>query len=199
MTCHWFNVPEDLTGTTGAITIYKFACPVTVPPAGYDWHNRCNPQGQRVRFRLSLDASSPIVMIMQIVRARSDGAPFVPVIVAATDSDGILRLPRLQPGVYTIEEVDAAWCHAESDRANAQGHVIVEAGKRSSVWIFDCIGVEDSPNTGAGPVAGPESGAGGSRSGAAGLPGTGTSVSLGLGLLWPLAGLVALRRRRRAA
>ncbi|MDF3041209.1 MAG: LPXTG-motif cell wall anchor domain protein, partial [Thermomicrobiales bacterium] len=50
VTCHWFNVPEDLAGDTGAITVYKYACPVTVPPAGFDWYGRCDPQGQGVEF-----------------------------------------------------------------------------------------------------------------------------------------------------
>ena len=45
VTCHWFNVPEDLAGDTGAITVYKYACPVTVPPAGFDWYSRCDPPG----------------------------------------------------------------------------------------------------------------------------------------------------------
>ena len=34
VTCHWFNVPEDLAGDTGAITVYKYACPVTVRRRG---------------------------------------------------------------------------------------------------------------------------------------------------------------------
>ena len=34
VTCHWFNVPEDLAGDTGAITVYKYACPVTVAARG---------------------------------------------------------------------------------------------------------------------------------------------------------------------
>jgi len=89
-------------------------------------------------------------------------AAIAPVTVAATDSDGILRLTRLQPGIYDLKEVDAAWCHAESDSVNADGHVVVEAGQRSSVWIFNCVGAKNPPNTGAGPM----------WSGAGGLPGS---------------------------
>lgn len=136
VTCYWFNVPEDLAGNTGAITVYKFACPVTTPSSNFDWYNRCDPQGEGVIFDLSVQ----------------NGDTFEPVITAATDADGILRITRLAPGIYNLQEVDAVWCHAESDAVDANGHVVVEAGKRSSVWIFNCVGAKRPPNTGAGPM-----------------------------------------------
>ena len=113
-----------------------------------------------------------------------DGSQFVPVTTAATDSDGILRFTRLQPGTYDLKEVNAVWCHAESDSVDAQGHVVVGAGKRASVWIFDCIGAKRPPNTGAGPLWS-----------SSGLPAT-SAAGLAFGLLWPLAGLATLRRKR---
>ena len=179
VTCHWFNVPEDLAGDTGAITVYKYACPVTVPPAGFDWYGRCDPQGQGVQFNLSV----------------WDGSRFLPVVTAATDGDGILRFTRLQPGTYDLQEVDATWCHAESDSVNAQGQVVVAAGERASVWIFNCVGAKNPPNTGAGPGAM----SGSQWPGAASGPGSLPAAGLGLSLLWPLAGLVILRRFGRAA
>jgi len=136
VTCHWFNVPEDLAGDTGAVTVYKYACPITVPPTTFDWYGRCDPQGQGVRFTLSVP----------------DGDQFLPVVTGATDGDGILRFTRLQPGTYQLTEVDATWCHAESDNVNRDGNVIVEAGERASVWIFNCVGAKNPPNTGAGPM-----------------------------------------------
>lgn len=172
VTCQWFNVPEDLAGNTGAITVYKYACPVTTPSSSYDWYGRCDPQGQGVRFGLSF----------------WDGSAFVPVTVAATDSDGILRLTRLQPGIYDLKEVDATWCYAESDSVNADGHVVVDVGQRSSVWIFNCVGAKNPPNTGAGPL----------WSSPATLPGSGSALGAGLGILWPLAGLTLWRLRRAA-
>lgn len=136
VTCYWFNVPEDLAGNTGAITVYKFACPVTTPSSSFDWYNRCDPQGEGVVFDLSVQ----------------NGDVFDPVTMAATDADGILRLTRLAPGIYNLQEVDAVWCHAESDSVDANGHVVVEAGQRASVWIFNCVGAKNPPNTGAGPL-----------------------------------------------
>jgi hypothetical protein len=171
VTCHWFNVPEDLAGNTGAITVYKFACPITVPPNTYDWYGRCGAQGAGVRFSLAV----------------WDGSASVPLTTGTTDGDGILRFTRVQPGVYDLTEVDATWCHAESDSVDAQGRVVVAAGARASVWIFDCVGAKAPPNTGAGPM----------WSGGAALPGAASAAGFGLSLLWPLAGLAALRLRRR--
>ncbi|MDF3040172.1 MAG: LPXTG-motif cell wall anchor domain protein, partial [Thermomicrobiales bacterium] len=170
VTCYFFNVPEDLTGSTGAVTVYKYACPITTPPATYDWFGRCNPQGSGVRFSLTI----------------LDGDRFVPVVTGATDGDGILRFTRLQPGTYELTEVDATWCHAESDSVTSQGNLIVEAGERASVWIFNCVGAKNPPNTGAGPMwSGPATAA---------LPGL---SSIGFGLLWPALGVLGLRLRRR--
>ena len=70
-------------------------------------------QGQGVRFSLS----------------SWDGTTLTPITIGATDSDGILRFTRLQPGIYDLQEVDAAWCHAESDNVNADGRVVVEDGR----------------------------------------------------------------------
>jgi hypothetical protein len=171
-TCYWFNVPEDLAGDFGAITVYKYACPITTPPRSFDWYARCDPQGQGVRFSLAI----------------LNGDRFVPVTVGATDGDGILRFTRLQPGTYELKEVDATWCHAESDSVTQQGHVVVAAGARASVWIFDCVGAKNPPNTGAGPM----------WSGT-GLPGLGPAAGVGLSLLWPVLGLGAARLHRRRA
>jgi hypothetical protein len=172
VTCHWFNVPEDLAGGTGAITVYKFACPVTTPSATFDWHGRCDPQGQGVRFRLS----------------SWDGTTLTPITVGSTDSDGILRFTRLQPGIYDLQEVDATWCHAESDNVNGDGRVVVRAGERASVWIFNCVGAKNPPNTGAGPF----------WSGASGAAPSSAS-GLGASAAWPLLGPRALPGWRRAA
>ncbi len=171
VTCYYFNVPEDLTGSTGAVTVYKYACPITTPPTSYDWFGHCSSQGGGVRFSLAI----------------LDGDRFLPVITGATDGDGILRFTRLQPGTYELTEVDATWCHAESDSVTAQGHLIVEAGERASVWIFNCVGAKNPPNTGAGPMW---SGA------ASALPGMGAAAGMAAGLIWPVVGLFGLRLRR---
>ncbi|MDQ3695553.1 MAG: SpaA isopeptide-forming pilin-related protein, partial [Chloroflexota bacterium] len=138
VTCTWFNVPDDLSPTTGSIVIHKYGCAATTYPPGYDWFRECESQGAGVQFALSF----------------FDGTQFVPRSTGATSEDGLLRFNRVPPGTYRLQEIGAAWCHAESDSVNAQGDVIVQAGQRANVWIFNCLGTKQPPNTGAGPLAG---------------------------------------------
>lgn len=138
VTCYYFNVPDDLSDTTGSIVIHKYGCAATTYPAGYDWFGECDPQGPGIQFALSV----------------FDGSQFAPYSTGATSDDGLLRFNRLQPGTYRLQEIGAAWCHAESDSVDAQGDVVVAAGQRANVWIFNCLGTTQPPNTGAGPLAG---------------------------------------------
>ena len=138
-------------------------------PDGFDWYEECESQGSGVRFS----------------QAVWDGTRFVPKSTGATNEDGLLRFSRLQPGTYQLKEIGAEWCHAESDSVNAQGNVVVRAGQRANVWIFNCLGAKQPPNTGAGPLAG--------------VPVAGGAGGLGvlLGVAWPLLGLAAYGARRR--
>ena len=169
VTCFFFNVPDDLSNTTGTIVIHKYACAATSYPAGYDWFGQCTSQGPGVQFALSF----------------FDGTQFVPRSTGATGDDGILRFNRVPPGTYRLQEIGAAWCHAESDSVNAQGDVIVEAGQRANVWIFNCVGTKQPPNTGAGPLAG--------------LPAPSGALGAALGFGWPALALAGYAARRRWA
>ncbi|MFM9108094.1 MAG: SpaA isopeptide-forming pilin-related protein [Chloroflexota bacterium] len=136
--CYVFDVPDPVTETTGVIVVHKLSCPVASPPPGYDWRAACAPQGAGVRFALSF----------------FDGQRFIPRATGATGADSTLQFIDAPPGLYQLTEVGAKWCRAESDNVDARGNVIVEAGKRSSVWIFNCTGARTPPNTGAGPGGG---------------------------------------------
>lgn len=135
--CTYFNVPDPVTPTTGSIVVTKFACPVSAPPPGYDFDANCSPQGPGVRFALSF----------------FDGEKFAPRATGATGADSILSFVDAAPGTYQLTEIGAAWCRAESDSVDANGNVIVTAGRRANVWIYNCIGPKRPPNTGAGPGA----------------------------------------------
>jgi len=172
VTCTWFNVPDDLTETTGTIIVQKYGCALSsaqAAPAGFDWYRECGPQGAGVRFSL----------------AWQDGDQVIDLGSAATDEDGLVRFGRLDPGTYQLEEIGAGWCRAESDSVDAAGDVVVRAGQRANVWIFNCLGTRTPPNTGAGPLAA----AGGNPS----------ALAAGVGLLWPVLGLVGWTRRHRRA
>ena len=140
MYCAYFNVPDKVSDTTGTIVVQKYGCtlPATKRPANFDWFANCSPQTTGVRFTIS-----------QLVNGQ-----YVPKLAGVTDVNGLLKFTDLAPGTYKLQEVGANWCHAESDAVNAQGDVVVVAGKRSSVWIFNCIPTKEPPNTGAGTTAG---------------------------------------------
>ncbi len=140
MYCAYFNVPDVVTDTAGTIVVEKYGCalPQVKRPANFDWFANCAPQTTGVRFTIS-----------KLV----DGQ-YVPTLAGVTDANGQLKFPNLAPGTYKLQEVGADWCHAESDAVNAQGDVVVAAGKRSTVWIFNCIPTNQPPNTGAGTTAG---------------------------------------------
>ncbi|HEU0116223.1 MAG TPA: SpaA isopeptide-forming pilin-related protein, partial [Thermomicrobiales bacterium] len=170
VTCTWFNVPDQVTPTTGAIVIHKLGCAATAYPPNFDWYGQCQPQGAGIRFALSV----------------FDGKNFVPRGTGATNDDGLLSFTALPAGTYAIEEVGGVWCRAQSDSVDARGNIVVQTGQRANVWIFNCLGTRNPPNTGAGPLAGAP-------------PSPLSNALLGLSLVWPLAGLAWLRFGRRAA
>jgi hypothetical protein len=151
VTCAWFNVPEVRDGTTGTITIAKFTCPVVAAQSGFDWHANCDPQPEPARFTLSRVWPSRVVWVIERARARVTEQPFDQPIEATTNSDGIAQLTAVPPGVYLLQEAGDEWCRAESDSVDARGRIVVLAGERATVQIFNCAGIEELPNTGAGP------------------------------------------------
>nr|MBA2753377.1 hypothetical protein [Chloroflexia bacterium] len=175
ITCAFFNVPDDLTETTGAILVHKFTCPVETPPSGYDFEASCGRQATAAQFSLGVYSAE--------VRG------FVPRMTGYTNSDGVLRISRLQPGRYELTEIGDAWCYAESDNVNRDGDVIVEAGERTEVFIYNCSPVEQEPNTGTGTTAGSVSRR---------LPG-GPGLALALGGAGVALALAAGTRRRAMA
>jgi uncharacterized surface anchored protein len=140
MYCAYFNVPDKVTDTTGTIVVQKYGCalPQVKRPANFDWFGNCSVQTTGVRFTIS-----------QLVNGQ-----YVPTLAGVTDANGLVKFTDLAPGTYKLQEVGADWCHAESDAVNAQGDVVVVAGQRSSVWIFNCVPTNQPPNTGAGTTAG---------------------------------------------
>jgi len=120
--------PSNATGSaakaTGAIVVQGFACPfdaAATDPASVDWFATC-AQPEKATYELTaLDGDNAGWQ-------RSETA----------DADGVLRAEDLAPGHYRLVQVDSDWCHAESDRVDDQGNVVVVAGERASVWIFDC-------------------------------------------------------------
>jgi hypothetical protein len=111
----------------GAIVIQAFACPNDAAPVAEserDWFAVCTQPAFGATFELTaLDGDNAGWQRRE-----------------TADAGGVLRAADLTPGRYRIVQIGANWCHAESDRVDAGGNVLVKAGERASVWIFDCEG-----------------------------------------------------------
>ena len=179
LTCRFFNIPEDLTETTGTILVRKYVCEVTDPPKGYDWSNECRLNDQGSSFELS--------------PYDTETEEYGDVTTGQANPDGLLRFTRLEPGEYRLREAEATWCHAESNSVNSRGDVVVRANALAEVWIYNCVDTDAPPNTGSGDAARwmtPGDDAGG-RSGMTAL----------LGIAWPVlaaAGWIGYRGRRES-
>lgn len=115
------RVQNDVSDSTGAVDVRVSSCSVARPaPANYDWHGQCAAPDSGAKFTLA-PADGP--------GAKIDGASSV---------DGWVRFGKLAPGSYQLTQTDGAWCHAESDGVDAKGNLIVRAGQRTTVWIFEC-------------------------------------------------------------
>ncbi|CAN5566421.1 hypothetical protein BH23CHL5_BH23CHL5_00970 [soil metagenome] len=175
MWCAFFNVPDQVTDSTGSIVIHKYGCelPAVKRPANFDWFGECGLQTTGAKFSLS---------------ELQDGI-FVPRFTGVANTNGILSFNDLRSGTYRLKEVGADWCHAESDSVNVDGDVLVSAGKRSNVWIFNCVPTVKPPNTGAGVTA--------SMNALSPGPAETAGQDPSLLLAWPLIGVFGLLARKR--
>ncbi|MDP9357550.1 MAG: prealbumin-like fold domain-containing protein [Chloroflexota bacterium] len=108
---------------TGAILVQASTCGAAPEdPASFDWYGACQPGGDGVPFTLSV----------------KEGRQFSDAGDGATDAAGRLSFEGLAPGTYRLRGSDLVWCHAESDVVDAQGDLIVAAGRHVSVWVFLC-------------------------------------------------------------
>jgi hypothetical protein len=121
----------NLAAATGSIVIQTFACDAgtkTADAATLDWFAACPAPVAGATFELTaLDGDNQ-------GRQRRETA----------GDDGVLRAGDLTPGHYQVVQIGANWCHAESDSVDDQGRVVVAAGQRASVWIFDCTPTQDA-------------------------------------------------------
>jgi Prealbumin-like fold domain len=167
--CDWYNVPEA-PGPTGSITIHTFLCSGQ-EDNDYNWEQDCTNYGDGAGYDLLSAAGEKVAN-------------------GTTNVDGILLFYSLDDGGWGLKQTTGNWCHAEADRVNADGDVLVANGGNTDVFIYNCgkKSVVTLPSTGAGPISG-------------GVPsGSGNSG------LWMLFGgfagisvLAFVRRRARAA
>jgi hypothetical protein len=115
------TAPSAVTDSTGALLVQTYNCPIAAPQPDYDWFSACTPAGAESTFRLTPPGGTGS-------DDRTDAA----------DPTGQAQFGNLEPGLYDLTRVDKNWCHAESDNVDPNGKVIINAGERTTVWIFSC-------------------------------------------------------------
>jgi hypothetical protein len=55
-----------------------------------------------------------------------------------TGADGVATLDELPHARYSLVQDNTDWCHAESDRVDDAGNVVIRDGQITTVWIFNC-------------------------------------------------------------
>ncbi len=138
VTCAWYNVPPGKPAPTegGSITIFKYLCQGK-SANDYDWFNDCQLWGDGADFAL-LDARGNTLA------------------TGTTDNAGKLVFAGLKDGSYGLDETSGDWCHAEADRVDSRGAVIVADKGNTDVFIFNCSAkrVSTLPATGTGALSG---------------------------------------------
>jgi hypothetical protein len=134
VTCAWYNVPpgQPAPAEGGSITIFKYLCQGK-SSNDYDWFNECQLWGEGADFAL-LDARGNTLA------------------TGTTDGSGKLVFSGLDDGSYGLDETSGDWCHAEADRVDSRGAVIVADAGNTDVFIFNCSAkrISTLPATGVG-------------------------------------------------
>jgi hypothetical protein len=114
--------PTSANDGTGEIAVETRSCAEPDYPSDFDWFGVCTATTPDVEFSLAV----------------WDGKAYQRVAEGVSDRDGMIRFERLAPGRYELKQSRSAWCRAESTSVNAKGELIVKAGQRVEVWIFNC-------------------------------------------------------------
>jgi hypothetical protein len=111
---------------TGELVVLVYTCAdVPEDTTDYDWFRLCDSEGGVHQLALA-----PVSEVA------------VEPMTTSTDDSGDATFTDLEPGLYTLEMTDVAWCKAVSDSVDAEGNVIIEQGQRTTVYSFIC---EDQP------------------------------------------------------
>ena len=135
--CAWYNIPPGAPAvipgeTSGSITVHKFLCQGKSINQ-YNWDSDCVAEKAPIAFSLKTTAGLPIA-------------------VGTTNGAGILTFTNLANGAYNLDETSGDWCHAEADRVDSAGNVLVQNGGENNVYVYNCSlqNVDNLPSTGSG-------------------------------------------------
>jgi len=114
------RVREEL-ADVGEILVRAAACDIADAEDGYDWFGKCRrPAKAMLRLRTQ------------------QGRRFVDQETAATDDGGRRTFRGLVAGLYRLAPEGEGWCHAECDSVDENGDVVLEAGQRATLYVFNC-------------------------------------------------------------
>ena len=107
----------------GTLKVLVRACPGGTPQPVSDWTAACTAPAGGGRFEL----------------IALDGVVAGWHLDLEAPAEGDVDAPDLPTGRYGLEPDGTRWCHAESDRVDAEGWLAVVAGETTTVWIFTCV------------------------------------------------------------
>ena len=117
---------EEIPADAGVLIVRAMSCDVDKPTDGFNWYGQCQRPAGKTWFRLK-----------QLQGTQEDEKQN-----AETDDEGRRNFRGLAPGTYRLASESKGWCHAECDSADDKGDVLIEAGKRTSLWVFNCAKVK---------------------------------------------------------
>lgn len=113
---------NEVSDSRGAIRVRVFVCNASSYPADFDWDGRCLAPVVGAAIELSVRTGTSLVFQAK----------------GTTDAAGALSFPLLSPGSYQVKQTNTTWCRAESDSLGDNGDIVVQAGQRSRVYIYNC-------------------------------------------------------------
>ncbi len=181
LTCTFFNIPDDLTDSTGAIKVTKYVCdlPGNKRRPTSTGSTNCSVETDGVKFTLSVSAGREVRAEEHRHHERRRHHELQP-----TSSRGPTSSRRSAPTGATPSRTTS------TRRATC----IVRAGQRTNVWIFNCEPTKNPPNTGAGTTAPPQ--AAQATVNLSGLDPNSSNDALLFAAVWPILGLALYGWRR---
>lgn len=125
--------PQQPVGPSGSITVREFLCGKDASQIK-DWERQCKA-GQ---------SGSAYTLTSSDKAITKTGTP---------DSTGVLVFNGLPDGFYALKQGTGQWCHATADRVDSKSRVIVQDGKNTDVFLYQCTAVKELPSTGSGAAA----------------------------------------------
>ena len=116
--------PEEESPDAGVLIVRAASCPTRRARNDYDWFGQC-----------ALPVATRKLTVQLI-----NGNQVTEVTTGDTDAGGRRSFRQLAPGTYRVAPEGANWCYAASDNVSQNGDIAIEAGARTTVWVFNCNG-----------------------------------------------------------